>query len=350
MQLRKIGGKAIACMCLSLSVMTAMPMVSYAEVPVDQNYAQWDYKPLIYPSKNSDGEEEKRLPDFDNKIKENEKNEQDYFEVKYTDKVSNSPLEIYIENDKVTVSDILSLVKANDREEGDVTSKVRVGKIEYPASKKDNYKPETVLNPSKTETVDTYFNHLNKDEYVDIKVTYEVSDSGGNTTQQYGIIRVKYNNPPTLKSDYLAYTVEELAERGDEILEEIKTNAFPTDIEDDKRKLKLTPKLIDPDPLTINYIKDQGSHYVTYTVTDSGGKSATSKAEIYITTGDPYNLKSKKSTRFISHKYMYTISKNSKWRKNSELWDYLEKVLKNNESDHPTVKYTYTFNSGDYKE
>lgn len=353
MRLRKIGGKVIACACLSLCVLATMPMgFAHAEVPVDKNYAQWDYKPLIYPAKNDDGKDETRIPDFEGKLKDSDSddNQDKYFEVNYDDKISDSPLKVYIENDKVTVSDLLDLVKANDREDGDITSKVRVAKIEYPASKKDNYKPATVIDPSKTETLDTYFYHLNKDEYVDIKVTYEVSDDGGNTTQQYGTIRVKYNNPPTLKTDYLAYTVEELAERGDEILEEIKSDAFPADIEDDKRNLKLTPKMIDPDPLTLNYIKDQGSHYVTFSVTDSGGKTTTSKAEIYITTGDPYNLKSKKTTRFISSKYMYTISKDSKWRKNSELWSYLEKTLKNNESENPTVKYKYEFTVGDYKE
>ena len=217
--------------------------------------------------------------------------------------MSNNALKEYVENDKVAISDLLGLVKAWDREENELTSSIRVAKIEYPASKKDNYKPATVLNPSKTSKLDTYFNHLNKDEYVDIKITYEVSDTGGNTVQQTGYVRVKYNNPPVLKSDYLAYTVEELAERGDEILNEIKTNAFASDIEDDANKIKLTPKLVNPNPLTLNDIKDQGSHIITFTVTDSGGKTATSKPEVYITTGDPYNLANKKTTRFISYKY-----------------------------------------------
>lgn len=68
--------------------------------------------------------------------------------------------------------------------------------------------------------------------------------------------------------------MEELAERGDEIYE-IKTNAFASDIEDDANKIKLTPKLVNPNPLTLNDIKDQGSHIITFTVTDSGGKTAT---------------------------------------------------------------------------
>lgn len=350
MRLRKIGGKVIACACLSLSVLMCVPMsAAHAAIPVDTNYAQWDYKPFIYPAKNSDGSEQTKKPDFDGKIKEDKKNENQYFEFEYSDKVSNNALKEYVENDKVTISDLLGLVKAWDREENELTSSIRVAKIEYPASKKDNYKPATVLNPSKTSKLDTYFNHLNKDEYVDIKITYEVSDTGGNTVQQTGYMRVKYNNPPVLKSDYLAYTVEELAERGDEILNEIKTNAFASDIEDDANKIKLTPKLVNPNPLTLNDIKDQGSHIITFTVTDSGGKTATSKPEVYITTGDPYNLANKKTTRFISYKYMYTLKKDSIWRK-ADRWSYLEKVLKNNESDHPTVKYTYEFTVGDYKD
>lgn len=347
MRLRKIGGKVIACACLSLSVLMCVPMsAAHAAIPVDTNYAQWDYKPFIYPSS------EKNKPDFDGILSDPNKPEDDkrgFFEFQYSDKVSDAPLKTYIENDKVTISDLLGLVKAEDREEGTLTSSIRVAKIEYPASKKDNYKPATVLNPSKTSKLDTYFNHLNKDEYVNIKITYEVSDTGGNTVQQTGYVHVKYNNPPVLKSDYLAYTVEELAERGNEILNEIKTNAFASDNEDDANKIKLTPKLVNPNPLTLNDIKDQGSHIITFTVTDSGGKTATSKPEVYITTGDPYNLANKKTTRFISYKYMYTLKKDSIWRK-ADRWSYLEKVLKNNESDHPTVKYTYEFTVGDYKD
>ena len=113
--------------------------------------------------------------------------------------------------------------------------------------------------------------------------------------------------------------------------------------------MQITPKLVNPNPLTLNDIKDQGSHIITFTVTDSGGKTATSKPEVYITTGDPYNLANKKTTRFISYKYMYTLKKDSIWRK-ADRWSYLEKVLKNNESDHPTVKYTYEFTVGDYKD
>ena len=46
---------------------------------------------------------------------------------------------------------------------------------------------------------------------------------------------------------------------------------------------------------------------------------------------------------------MYTLKKDSIWRK-ADRWSYLEKVLKNNESDHPMVKYTYEFTVGDYKD
>ena len=59
MRLRKIGGKVIACACLSLSVLMCVPMsAAHAAIPVDTNYAQWDYKPFIYPAKNSDGSEQ----------------------------------------------------------------------------------------------------------------------------------------------------------------------------------------------------------------------------------------------------------------------------------------------------
>lgn len=74
MRLRKIGGKVIACACLSLSVLMCVPMsAAHAAIPVDTNYAQWDYKPFIYPAKNSDGSEQTKKPDFDGKIKEEKK-------------------------------------------------------------------------------------------------------------------------------------------------------------------------------------------------------------------------------------------------------------------------------------
>ena len=154
MRLQKIGGKVIACACLSLSVLMCVPMsAAHAAIPVDTNYAQWDYKPFIYPAKNPDGSEQTKNPDFDGKLKEaggEDKYGHQVFEFQYSDKVSNNALKEYVENDKVTISDLLGLVKAWDREENELTSSIRVAKIEYPASKKDNYKPATVLNPSKT--------------------------------------------------------------------------------------------------------------------------------------------------------------------------------------------------------
>ena len=100
MRLRKIGGKVIACACLSLSVLMCVPMsAAHAAIPVDTNYAQWDYKPFIYPAKNSDGSEQTKKPDFDGKIKEDKKNENQYFEFEYSDKVSNNALKEYVEND-----------------------------------------------------------------------------------------------------------------------------------------------------------------------------------------------------------------------------------------------------------
>ena len=110
MRLRKIGGKVIACACLSLSVLMCVPMsAAHAAIPVDTNYAQWDYKPFIYPSS------EKNKPDFDGILSDPNKSEDDkrgFFEFQYSDKVSDAPLKTYIENDKVTISDLLGLVKA----------------------------------------------------------------------------------------------------------------------------------------------------------------------------------------------------------------------------------------------
>ena len=75
MRLRKIGGKVIACACLSLSVLMCVPMIAaHAAIPVDTNYAQWDYKPFIYPSS------EKNKPDFDGILSDPNKSEEDFQE------------------------------------------------------------------------------------------------------------------------------------------------------------------------------------------------------------------------------------------------------------------------------
>ena len=83
MRLRKIGGKVIACACLSLSVLMCVPMsAAHAAIPVDTNYAQWDYKPFIYPSS------EKNKPDFDSILSDPNKSEDDMIKVRNLGKKS----------------------------------------------------------------------------------------------------------------------------------------------------------------------------------------------------------------------------------------------------------------------
>lgn len=321
----------IAGMMLATS---AVQVPVFASTSANMNeVAQWNPGPVIYNPNDADD-----IPNFDKK--EN---------VDYGDISSGTPLEIYQENESVTIKDLLSLVEAKDKDKEKFT--LTVAKISYPTAE-DGYQPADVLRPDKTSKVDTYFNHLKKDEEVTITVTYEAVDVAGNVTNQNGYIKVIYNNPPTITSGYLAYVDYELTEDEARVLKEIQNNWKATDKEDNVNGKTLTATITNPNPLKIDTFKPFGSHYVTYKVTDSLGKSAQVTGEVYVTTSDPYNLDKKVSIRFVNKKYLYTVSKESNWHKdnNPELWNQLVEICENAERENPTVQYSYDFITGDYKE
>lgn len=328
---------------LMISMLSPLNVLVYADdYPMN---AQWDQAPVIYPAINKNNE--KLMPDF------NTNTNISYGELQIKDEngIFRSVLATFLENEQVSIEDLLKLVSAEDKEDGDISHNIRVAKIDY-GKTKSGYQPESMISPEAKVKLDTYFMHLEKDETVDIKVTYQVTDSGGNISNQTATIKVKYNNPPEIKAEYLAYVDSELISDGEKVLKEIRENGKATDIEDDKSDKKLSLSITKPKPLTLDYIKDFGDHDVTYSVTDSLGKTTTKTTQVYVTSASPYDKDPLTFVRFINKKYLYTVDKESMWHKDNhpELYQKLVDMCENAEKEHPDVKYTFTITTGDYKD
>lgn len=86
-----------------------------------------------------------------------------------------------------------------------------------------------------TDVMDTYFMKLEKDETVEVKVTFQAEDSVGNVAEKEGTVCVTYNNPPKLHSQNLAFYQKDIDNNPQTILKEIFENYQVEDIEDDKK-------------------------------------------------------------------------------------------------------------------
>lgn len=244
----------------------------------------------------------------------------------------NSPITV-LENEKVTGKDLRKLIKdCHDDDPGDEEiniDSVKLVKLEYDKSSMD-YKPqtETFDDMPKSDMIDTYFKHLKKDETVDVHVTFRVEDTAGNVTEKIGIVHVKYNNPPVIMARDLGYFDQELSD-AENVLKEIQKNPSVTDKEDDKKDLKLEAVISDPEKFGKEEVQKlhRGSQNITYSATDSFGKTSTLKVQVYIAGSNPYENAPLRYTRFISKKFLYTLDKDSKWRNDPEYKRELEDSL-----------------------
>lgn len=255
----------------------------------------------------------------------------------YTPDLSlNSPITV-LENEKVTGKDLRKLIKdCHDDDPGDEEiniDSVKLVKLEYDKSSMD-YKPqtETFDDMPKSNMIDTYFKHLKKDETVDIHVTFRVEDTAGNVTEKTGIVHVKYNNPPVIKARDLGYFDAELSDT-EKVLKEIQKNPSVTDKEDDEKDLKLEAVISDPEKFGKEEVKNlhRGPQTVTYSATDSLGKTSTLKVQVYIASSNVYENAPLRYSRFISKKFLNTLDENSRWRTKEEYKEALETSLNRTE-------------------
>ena len=232
----------------------------------------------------------------------------------------------YYEGTTVTRDDLLKEVTATDPEDGTITNKIIITKIEYSAGKlvsgkkQPSYTQEWKDGMPKEATLDTWFMQLDKaDSPVKHKVTYKVVDKVGNVTTKTVTVYVKYNNPPVITAVDRYFTLKE-AQNGKVTADELLKNAIEkdklksTDIEEGVLSPKL--ELVGFNPADFTKLTTSAVVTVTYKVHDSYGpngigKETVNQIRVHITDpkqpipGDSQMLQ---HVRFVTKKY-YDLNK-----------------------------------------
>jgi hypothetical protein len=314
-------------------------------------FAGWKYKNTIYPAGEIISYDDlvqtplqKRKADAD--INPNKIEAEDTFSMTAVwdhapvINLTNEPV-TYIEGESIKTNQLLDLVEScTDPEDGDLTGKVSLKEIRYQASK-TGYQPKKQTSFTSKSVLDTYFQHLLKEERVTATAVYMVTDSIGNTTTAEQQITILYNYPPKIDARNLSYYQQEIKSDAKKVRQEILQNAAASDLEDDNWKRKLSIIVKNPDPLDVSKMESVGTYHVIYSVTDSLGKESTAAIQIYVAAPDFYPARYRQSVRFISKDYVDTLSNNSIWKKNSEYYEFLIKSL-NTTGDSSGNTYTIT--------
>lgn len=180
-------------------------------------------------------------------------------------------------------------ITASDLEDGDISSKIKVA-----------------------------YDNVNVNVPGEYKVTYQVTDSVGQTVYKDIKVTVLYNNPPTITAeDRWFYVSEDVT--NERLMERVKAE----DIEDGD----ITDKAIIISNSVENHRK--GEYEVTYEITDAYGKQAEITVRVYIV--DDVAKGDDKITyiRFIDKEYINTLQENSEWRTPQRELELLQTLEKN---------------------
>ena len=230
----------------------------------------------------------------------------------------------YYEGQDITKAMLLkNVTKASDVEDGDMTGKVIITKIEYSAGKLVDGKPQAAYTKSWTngmpdsEKLDTWFQQLPKEKApVTHKITYQVTDLSGKTTTKTSTITVKYNEFPVIKAEDRYFTLEE-AKSGkitkDVLLKEAIASGKlkAEDKEDGVISNKVT--ILDYKDTDFKNVNGNATVTVIFKVNDSMGPSGVGKETVcevkvkIIDSGSDYwrddDGTARKQVRFITQKY-----------------------------------------------
>lgn len=249
-------------------------------------------------------------------------------------------LEFY-EGEEVTKDDLISHLTAHDEEDNrktnrpyipDLNDKLRIVKVVYPESEngsQEAYEKEYEEDVPEDFLLDTYYLKLEKDEIVDVLVTFAVTDSNGNTTEEEIPVKVKYNNPPEINCEDEYYYFKEEANRGEITAEALIGRAAADDVEDGE-EITAKLELVDFDPQELQMqTQYQEVFPVTYRVTDAYKKTTVRTVNVMVWDEEAYIAEQPKYyVRYISEKYLDTLEENSVWRE-PENMAYLQNILSN---------------------
>lgn len=259
-------------------------------------------------------------------------------------------LEFY-EGEEVTKKELIDCLTAHDSEDNqkegqpyvpNLNDKMRIVKIVYPASQNGSQKAyENVYQEDVPGDflLDTYYLKLEKEEEIEVMVTFAVTDSTGNTTEEEFPVKVKYNNYPEISSEDIFYYFKEEANKG-EITEEILAKrATAEDVEDGNLTDKIGLK--DFDGQVIKMQTESHSEFdIIYQVTDAYKKTSYKEVKLVVVDEDATIAEMPKYyVRYISQEYLDTLEKNSTWRELGN-YAYLKQVLEN-ETSMETWKFTH---------
>ena len=225
----------------------------------------------------------------------------------------------YYEGQNITKAMLLkNVTNASDVEDGDMTGKVIITKIEYSAGKLVDGKPQAAYTKSWTngmpdsEKLDTWFQQLPKEKApVTHKITYQVTDLSGKTTTKTSTITVKYNEFPVIKAEDRYFTMED-AKAGkitqDVLLKDAITSGKlkATDAEDGTINNRIT--IVDYKDTDFKNVNGNTVVWVTFKVKDSMGKETIQEIKVnVIDSGSDYwrddDEAVRKQVRFITQKY-----------------------------------------------
>lgn len=257
-------------------------------------------------------------------------------------------LEFY-EGEEVTKEDLISHLTAHDNEDNcnpkenpDLNDKLRIVKIIYPEPENQSqeaYEKTYEKDVPEDFLLDTYYLKLEKDEAVDVLVTFAVTDSSGNTTEEEFPVTIKYNNYPEISSEDIFYYLKEEANRGELTEEAFLNRARADDKEDGDLTGKLELKDFNPGELQ-QQTEAKAEFSITYQVTDAFRKTTYKTVTVFIWDEDAAIAEMPKYyVRYISEKYLDTLEEHSTWRE-PENMAYLVSILQN-ETPMETWEFTH---------
>ncbi len=254
----------------------------------------------------------------------------------------------FYEGEEVTKGDLIRHLTAHDKEDNrdmeanpDLNDKLRIVKISYPKSENSSqeaYEEKYEEDVPADFLLDTYYLKLQEDESVDVLVTFAVTDSAGNITQEEIPVKVKYNHYPTISSEDIFYYLKEEANQGKITAEELIGRATAMDKEDGDITGQIELKDFDPQGFKLQ-TQAKAEFTITYQVTDAYRKTSYKNVKIMVWDEEAAIAEMPKHyVRYISEKYLHTLEENSSWRE-PENMAYLKSVLGN---DSPVETWEYT--------
>lgn len=246
----------------------------------------------------------------------------------------------FFEGEDVTKEDLIRRLTAHDNEDNnknhrpyvaDLNDKLCIVKVSYPEP--ENHSQEAYEKTYEKDVpadflLDTYYLKLEEDESVDVLVTFVVTDSTGNTTEEEIPVKVKYNHYPEINSEDTFYYLKEEANRGEITGEALIGRAQARDEEDGDVTAKLALKDFDPQALKMQ-AESKAEFDVTYRVTDAYRKTTYKTVKVMVWDEDASIARLPRYyVRYISEKYLDTLEEGSTWRK-PENFAYLKRILRN---------------------